>query len=58
MRRRTIKSEVKYYSLTMMLPLILVVLSNVEVSGIYNVAVKCIDIIKNIDCEGSLLDIN
>ena len=58
MRRRAIKSEVKYYSLTMMLPLILVVLSNVEVSGIYNVAVKCIDIIKNIDCEGSLLDIN
>jgi hypothetical protein len=42
----------------MVLPLKLDVLSNVEVSGIYNVAVKCIDIIKNIDCEGSLLDIN
>ncbi len=40
----------------MVLPLILVVLSSVEVSGIYNVAVKCIDIIKNSDCEGSLLD--
>ena len=56
MCRWTIKSEVKYHSLTMVLPLILVVLSSVEVSGIYTVAVKCIGIIKNSDCEGSLLD--
>ena len=49
---------VKACSLTVELPLILIVLSIVEVGGIYNVAVKCIDIIKNSDCEGSLLDRN
>ena len=49
---------VKAHSLTVELPLILEVLSTVEVSGIYGVAVKCIDTIKNTDCEGSILDHN
>ena len=49
---------VKAYSLTVELPLILLVLSIDEVGGIYDVAVKCIDIIKNTNCEGSLLDYN
>ncbi len=40
------------------LPLILVDLSTDEVGGIYGVAVKCIDTIKNTDSEGSLLDCN
>ncbi len=31
-------------------------LSAAEVGGIRGVAVKCIDITKNSDCEGSLLD--
>ncbi len=46
---------VKANSSTVELPLILEVLSPVEVSGIDGVAVKCIDIIKNTDSEGSLL---
>ncbi len=33
-------------------------LSEVEVGGIRGVAVKCLDITKNSDCEGSLLDCN
>ena len=41
--------------LTIAVPLILVDLSKVEVGGIDSVAVKCIDIIKNSDCEGSSL---
>ncbi len=49
---------VKSYSLTIELPLILVDLSTDEVGGIYGVAVKCIDTIKNTDSEGSLLDCN
>ncbi len=49
---------VKSYSLTVELPLILISLSIDEVGGIYDVAVKCIDIIKNTNCEGSLLDYN
>jgi hypothetical protein len=49
---------VKAYSLTVELPWILGILNSVEVSGIYDVAVKCIDIIKNTNCEGSLLDLN
>ena len=48
----------KSHSLTVELAPILEDLSIVEVGGIYNVAVKCIDIIKNSDCEGSLLDRN
>ena len=46
---------VKYRSSTAGLPLILGLLSTDKVGGIDNVAVKCIDIIKNPDCEGSLL---
>ena len=49
---------VKACSLTVELPLILEVLSTLEVGGIYGVAVKCIDTIKNTDCEGSLLGLN
>ncbi len=49
---------VKSYSSTVELPLILVDLSIDEVGGIYGVAVKCIDTIKNTDSEGSLLDHN
>ena len=46
---------VKSCGLTVELPLILLPLSIVEVSGMCNVAVKCIDITQNTDCEGSLL---
>ena len=49
---------VKVYGSTVKVPLILVVLSTVEVGGIYGVAVKCIDTIRNTDCEGSLLGSN
>ena len=55
MRRRAFKSEVKYYGSTVELPLILKVLNRVEVCGMCNVAVKCIDITQNTDCEGSIL---
>ena len=58
MRRRFIKSVVKYGSLTVEVQLILVDLSTDEVGGIDGVAVKCIDIVKNTDSEGSLLDCN
>jgi hypothetical protein len=57
-RRRSIKSEVKAHSSTVELPLILVDLSTLEVGGIYDVAVKCLDIIKNSYSEGSLLECN
>ncbi len=49
---------VKAFGSTEELPLILIFLSTDEVSGIYGVAVKCIDTIKNTDSEGSLLDRN
>ena len=49
---------VKFCSLTVGLPLILMDLSTVEAGGIYDVAVKCIDIIRNTNSEGSLLDHN
>ena len=49
---------VKYSSSTGEVPLILRDLSTVEVGGIDGVAVKCIDIVKNTDSEGSLLDCN
>ena len=49
---------VKAHSSTVELPLILVSLSIDEVGGIYGVAVKCLDTIKNTDSEGSLLDHN
>ena len=55
MRRLRFKSVVKYRSSTAGLPLILGLLGTDKVGGIDNVAVKCIDIIKNPDCEGSLL---
>ncbi len=44
---------VKYLSLTERVPLILQGLSTDEVGGIDGVAVKCIDIVKNTDSEGS-----
>jgi hypothetical protein len=40
------------------MPLILAHLSVVEVGGIYGVAVKCLDTIKNTDSEGSSLGHN
>ncbi len=40
------------------LQLVLCGLSAEEVGGIRGVAVKCLDITKNSDCEGSLLDCN
>ena len=47
---------VKSLGSTEKLPLILAHLSTDEVGGIYGVAVKCIDTIKNTDSEGSLLN--
>ena len=47
---------VKYFSLTGEVPLKLSDLRIDEAGGIYGVAVKCIDTIKNTDSEGSLLD--
>ncbi len=49
---------VKYNSLTIEVPLILRNLSTDEVGGIDGLAVKCLDIVKNTDSEGSLLDCN
>ena len=49
---------VKADRLTIELPLILLSLSIDEVGGIDSVAVKCIDIVKNTNCEGSLLSYN
>ncbi len=49
---------VKYGSSTVEVPLILLDLSTDEVGGIDGVAVKCLDIVKNTDSEGSLLDCN
>ena len=49
---------VKYFSLTGEVPLILVDLSTDEVGGMDGVAVKCIDIVRNTDSVGSLLDCN
>ncbi len=56
MRRRVPKSVVKSRGSTPELPLILGTLSSVEVGGMCNVAVKCIDITQNTNCEGSLLN--
>ncbi len=47
---------VKFDGSTIKLPLILMYLSSVEVGGMCNVAVKCIEITQNTDCEGSLLN--
>ncbi len=49
---------VKAHSSTVELPLILVFLNSVKVGGIDGVTVKCIDAIRNTDCEGSLLGLN
>ena len=49
---------VKTCSLTVDVPLILSDLSVVKVGGMCNVAVKCLDITQNTDCEGSLLSHN
>ena len=48
----------KYPGLTGRVALILYNLSKVEVGGIDGVAVKCLDIVKNTDCEGSSLNFN
>ena len=48
------KSAVKVCGLTIKLPLKLGNLSVFEVGGMRGVAVKCIDITQNPDCEGSL----
>ena len=58
MRRRLLKSDVKYRSLTAELHLKLKSLSEVEVSGIPGVAVKCVDIRRNTGGEGGLLGFN
>ncbi len=58
MRRRIVKLVVKFCGSTEELQLKLAVLSAGEVSGIRSVAVKCLDITKNSDCEGSSLDYN
>ncbi len=55
---QVVKSVVKVCGSTVKLQLILPSLSTVEVGGIRGVAVKCLDITKNSDCEGSLLDCN
>ena len=46
---------VKFCSLTVELPLILIGSSSVKVGGIDGVAVKCIDTIRNTDSEGIVL---
>ncbi len=58
MRKRPCKSVLKYPGLTGRVALILQGLSTDEVGGIDGVAVKCIDIVKNTDSEGSLLSCN
>ncbi len=55
-RRLVVKSVVQVCGSTVKLQLILAALSTVEVGGIRGVAVKCLDITKNSDCEGSLLN--
>ena len=49
---------VKVCGLTVELPLILQILSMFEVFGMCGVAVKCIDITQNTDCEGRTLGHN
>ncbi len=46
---------VKYSRSTVEVPLILKSLKQVEAAGMDGVAVKCIDIIQNTDCEGRWL---
>jgi hypothetical protein len=47
----------KSHGLTVVPVSILLILSEVEVSGIPGVAVKCVDIRRNTKGEGSLLDL-
>ncbi len=56
MGRWVVKSVGKVCGSTVKLQLILAALSTVEVGGMRGVAVKCLDITKNSDCEGSLLN--
>ena len=58
MCRREGKSDVKIMGLTHNLHLKLLFLRIGEVSGIPGVAVKCVDIGRNIGGEGGLLDDN
>ena len=58
MRRRDVKSDVKFRSSTSELHLKLTFLSEVEASGIPSVAVKCVDIGRNTSGEGGLLGLN
>ena len=51
-----IKSVVKACSLTVKLPLKLIVLNMVEVVGMLHVAVKCLDMQQNTDREGRSLN--
>ncbi len=48
----------KVWGSTLKLQLKLAFLSAAEAGGIRGVAVKCLDITKNSDCEGSLLERN
>ncbi len=50
------KAVVKVVDSTVKLELILGDLKKVEVGGIRSVTVECLDITKNSDCEGSLLN--
>ncbi len=52
--RRDGKARVKVRGLNLDPPLKLTVLSGREVCGMRGVAVKCIDITQNSDCEGSI----
>ena len=56
-RRWANQSKLKYNGLTIGTVSILLVLSEIEVSGIPSVAVKCVDIRRNTKGEGSLLDL-
>ena len=58
MRRRDDKSEVKDSGSTVAVPLKLSFLNADEGGGTGQVAVKCIDMSQNPDCEGSFLDHN
>ncbi len=51
-----VKAVVKVCGSTVKWQLILAALGTGEVGGIRGVAVKCLDITKNPDCEGSLLN--
>ena len=55
MRRWFHKSVVKAGCSTSQPPLILMNLGYDKVTGMGGVAVKCIDIIQNVNCEGKLL---